>query len=327
MKSRSQLLLEKAIAAMVSAIEIYNKPDFRYREETFSILAINGWELLLKAKWLVENDDKPESLYIEVKKKDGIKSQGMNFLLNRSKNPRTRDVAFLAEKLVEKKLLTQNVWTNIQALLVIRDNAIHFYNPSREIANKLQIVGTASVQNFASLVKEWFDNEMSEFNFHLMPLSFVTLPTQTEAVVFNIEEKNFLEYLDSLAARADETDSQYAVTINFELKLKRSTDTDALGVRLTSDPDAMPIHITEEQALQKYSWDYKKLTAKCRARYSDFKCDKKFHGIRKSLCQDEGNVLCKIRYLDPRNDKSSSKQFYDPDILKEFDKHYTKAAS
>ena len=327
MKSRSQLLLEKAIAAMVSAIEIYNKPDFRYREETFSILAINGWELLLKAKWLVENDDKPESLYIEVKKKDGIKSQGMNFLLNRSKNPRTRDVAFLAEKLVEKKLLTQNVWTNIQALLVIRDNAIHFYNPSRAIANKLQIVGTASVQNFASLVKEWFDNEMSEFNFHLMPLSFVTLPTQTEAVVFNIEEKNFLEYLDSLAARADETDSQYAVTINFELKLKRSTDTDALAFRLTSDSDAIPIHSTEEQDLQKYPWDYKKLTDKCRARYSDFKCDKNFHGIKKSLCQDESNGLCKIRYLDPRNEKSSKKQFYHPDILKEFDKHYTKAAS
>ena len=39
-----------AIAATVGAIEIYNKPDFPYRSETFCILAINGWELLLKAK-------------------------------------------------------------------------------------------------------------------------------------------------------------------------------------------------------------------------------------------------------------------------------------
>ena len=47
MKARSQELVDKSIAAMVSAIEVYNKPDFKYREETFSILAINAWELLL----------------------------------------------------------------------------------------------------------------------------------------------------------------------------------------------------------------------------------------------------------------------------------------
>ena len=327
MKSRSQLLLEKAIAAMVSAIEIYNKPAFRYREETFSILAINGWELLLKAKWLVENDDKLESLYIEDKKNDGIKSQGPNYQLNRSQNPRTRDIGFLAKKLVEKNLITQNVWTNVQALLVVRDNAIHFCDPSIAISNKLQMIGAASVQNFASLVKEWFDNEMSGFNFQLMPLSFVSLPTQTQAVDFNIGEKNLLEYLDRLEAEADETDPQYTVTINFELKLNRSNDTDAPEVRVTSHPDAIPIRMTEEQDLQKYPWDYKKLTGKCRARYTDFKQDKKFHRIKKSLCQDESNSLCKIRYLDPRNEKSSKKELYHPDILKEFDEHYTKAAS
>ena len=51
MKSRYQQLYEKSVSAMMSAIEIYNKPDFKYREETFAILAINSWELLLKSKW------------------------------------------------------------------------------------------------------------------------------------------------------------------------------------------------------------------------------------------------------------------------------------
>ena len=50
MKSRSKELLDRAIAATVAAIEIYNKPDFPYRSETFCILTINGWELLLRAK-------------------------------------------------------------------------------------------------------------------------------------------------------------------------------------------------------------------------------------------------------------------------------------
>ena len=45
-------LVDKSIGSMLSAIEIYNKPDFKYREETFSILAINSWELLLKARIL-----------------------------------------------------------------------------------------------------------------------------------------------------------------------------------------------------------------------------------------------------------------------------------
>lgn len=43
-------LIDKSIGSMLSAIEIYNKPDFKYREETFAILAVNSWELLLKAR-------------------------------------------------------------------------------------------------------------------------------------------------------------------------------------------------------------------------------------------------------------------------------------
>jgi len=36
-------------AAMLAAIEIYNKPQIAYRDECFSILLVNAWELLLKA--------------------------------------------------------------------------------------------------------------------------------------------------------------------------------------------------------------------------------------------------------------------------------------
>ena len=49
-KSKYSLLLEKSIQAVLSAIELYNKPVFSYREESFSILMVNAWELLLKAK-------------------------------------------------------------------------------------------------------------------------------------------------------------------------------------------------------------------------------------------------------------------------------------
>ena len=52
MKAVYKCLLDKSLAAALAAIEIYNKPDFKYREESFVILVVNAWELLLKAKIL-----------------------------------------------------------------------------------------------------------------------------------------------------------------------------------------------------------------------------------------------------------------------------------
>jgi len=42
-------LVRNAVAAITAAIELYNKPRISYREEAVAILAINAWELLLKA--------------------------------------------------------------------------------------------------------------------------------------------------------------------------------------------------------------------------------------------------------------------------------------
>lgn len=42
-------LVRNAKAAMLAAIEIYNKPRFAYRDECCVILLLNSWELILKA--------------------------------------------------------------------------------------------------------------------------------------------------------------------------------------------------------------------------------------------------------------------------------------
>jgi hypothetical protein len=61
--AQSKDLAEKSIHATVAAIEIYNKPDFHYREEAFALLITNAWELLLKAKWLLDHGENIASLY------------------------------------------------------------------------------------------------------------------------------------------------------------------------------------------------------------------------------------------------------------------------
>jgi hypothetical protein len=192
MKAKSKELLERAVAATVSSIEIYNKPTFLYREEAFAVLAINGWELLLKAKWLADHRNRMSCLYVhETKnKKDGSKGKRLVVKQTRSDNPFTHGLDFLAKKLVEEKQLNVTVWYNIQLLLEMRDSAIHFYNFNNDFAIRLHEIGAGSLKNFVVVAREWFGYDLSRYNFYLMPLSFFSLP-KSDAVILNAEERNF----------------------------------------------------------------------------------------------------------------------------------------
>ena len=277
MKSRSKELLDRAVAATVAAIEIYNKPDFLYREEAFAVLAINGWELLLKAKWLADHNNKVSTLYVMEPrtKKDGTKSKKLQVKETRSGNPFTHSLDFLAKKLVEMKAFDANAWANIQALLELRDSSVHFYNRSGAFPMRLQEIGTASLKNFVAATKAWFGRDMSEFNFYLMPLSFVALPQRTEAVVLNHEERKFLAFVESLEPANDDAASPYSVTVNIDIKFTRSKAKDALGVQVTNNPNAPEVRLTEQQIRDRFPWYYDRLTKECRKRYKDFKAAQK----------------------------------------------------
>lgn len=92
------------------------------------------------------------------------------------------------------------------------------------------------------------------------------------------------------------------------------------ALRITDDPSAPQVR--EEDILQNYPLDYDALAQTLRRRYSDFKQDRRFIGIRNSL---RGNPkFCKMRFLDPGNPRSTKKEFYSQEIVNEFDKSYTK---
>ena len=69
------IFTNKSVQAAVAAIEVYNKPNFSYREEAFALLMSNAWELLLKAKWLLDHGDSVDSLYELVDDRLGRKHQ------------------------------------------------------------------------------------------------------------------------------------------------------------------------------------------------------------------------------------------------------------
>src|SRR6266545_2633898 len=81
---RSVRFFRQSEAALLAAIELYNKPDFRYREESFAILALNAWELLLKAKLLAESSNRSQCLYFYEKRQTKKKTPSKKLYLRKN---------------------------------------------------------------------------------------------------------------------------------------------------------------------------------------------------------------------------------------------------
>lgn len=315
--------VDKSVQAAIAAIEIYNKPDFSYREEAFALLMTNAWELLLKAKWIVDNDESELSIYECISDDDGNLMPKMN----RSGNPITFGLTYLAAKFFEdpNSGVSKACYNNILGLVEIRDNSAHFINKDIYFGRRILEIGTASLQNYLNLVDEWFQYDLSQYNFFLMPISFyhgfeAISPVSVSS--YSEQMNRLLDYLEELASDVSEEPSSHQVALTLETRFVRSKDVSSVAFKWTDDPNAPTVRITEEDALKNYPWPYTDLIARLRRRYKDFLVNKEFHRLK-----DEFQKMKKysiLRYLDPGNPKSQRKRFYNPNILKEFDKHYTK---
>ena len=316
--------MDRAISAMVAAIEIYNKPGFPYRNESFTILAINGWELLLKAQWLSVNKNRKNSLYVYESRKnsDGSNSKKRYIRKTRSGTPFTHSIGYLAKKLSDIKILDHSARQNIEIMLEFRDCATHFYNETPYFNSRLYEIGAACIKNFANAANDWFGADVSEFDLHLMPLTFLHLPSKVSGTLLNIEEKNFLAFLGDIDDLKSDPEDPYSVTISIDFRFVKSKTHGALAAIYSKDPSALPIHLTEEDIHERYPWDFARLTDECRKRFKDFKANGNYHKIRKALHSDDR--FAHSRFLDPGNPKSATKIFFNPNIVTEIGKYYEK---
>lgn len=325
-RSISARFVDKAQAAMVSAVEVYNKPTFAYREEAFSILALNAWELLLKAKVLKDaaNDSRAIRVYEPRKTKSGNPSKKLYVKRNRANNAQTISLRRCLIELDKEPAsrLNPEIKANLDALTAIRDNAAHYILASSVLARQALEIEIACVKNFVLLVKHWFAIDLSKYLSLCLPLSFIGGSAEAESIVVTADENRLLKYLQKLASTACTPGSDFAVAIRIDLRLERSALTSASRIRISSDPDAVKVTLSEEDIRAKYPWDYQELTKRLAGRYSDFKQNTKYHDLRKPLCSDEQYV--KLRYLDPGNSKSSKKEFFNSNVFKIFDEQYTK---
>ncbi|MDQ8209772.1 DUF3644 domain-containing protein [Coraliomargarita sp. SDUM461003] len=328
MKSRSRALFDKSIASGLSAIEVYNKPHFAYREETFSVLLVNSWELLLKARIVQLERNRISSIfeYERRKNSNGELSTKLYRKRNRSGNVITVGL-FKSYDLLSSKYgdsIDTRVRSNLEALVEIRDNSIHFFNKDLDLKKKVMEIGAASLKNYAALSKRWFAADLSIYNFFIMPLAFVRDFHTAECVSLNSEERKTLQYIDSLQeSTTEDPASDYSLSLEVDFRIRKKSTTGA-EVRISNSPNAVPIQLSEEDVMDKYPWDYGNLCAYLKNRYIDFLQNPKYHRIRKALEDDKR--YCLERLLDPTNPKSSIKRFYNPNIIREFDKNYTKKA-
>lgn len=326
---RYKTFVDKSIGAALSAIEIYNKPDFKYREETFAILMINSWELLLKAKIIKENKSDLKSIYVMINKvgKKGNKLPSLTADLNRSGNPKTIGLTKCLNLCEQPPIsLHLAVKENIVVLMEIRDTAIHFQHDDLYLSKKVFEIGTASLRNYLTLITDWFNYDLSVYNFFLMPITFFHEFEAIKSFSVNSNKDQIQNLLKYISAKEKETPSEetndFNISLHLETKFVKSTSTESLLVNYSTDPDALKINVQEEDALKNYPFDYDKLTEALRKRYSDFKATQQYHNIRKGLMKIR--KFCKTRHLDPNNLKSPKKDWFSSEVFKEFDKHYTK---
>lgn len=314
-------LIDKSLGSMLSAIEIYNKPDFKYREETFAILAVNSWELLLKARLLKINNFRNNSIYCykPYMNKNGEKSKKKKVLdRNRSNNPKTISIITALQRLEEGNELPPNLKDNIDALIEFRDNAVHFINESN-FSKPLQELGFATIKNYVYIFKQWkINRKLSNYNLYLMPLAYIDDKLDIDAISTN-EEQNFMNLLRTII-KGGKRNVDCDITIKIELKFQKGNSFDTAGVHY--DSNGFPVKLTEEDFRNRYPLTYSDVVDKSRNRYTDFKQGKIFNGIMRNV--KNNYKLYYERKLDTNNPKSQKKGFYSNNIWQELDKYYSR---
>lgn len=234
-------LLGNAKAAMMAAIEIYNKPIFRYRDECVVIFLLNAWELLLKA--ILSN--KGQSVFYRKKRKEPYRTLSW------------RDAFSQTEKYFPGSIKPLPVRKNLELLGTYRDNSVHFYN-AKDFGVLLYALAQTCIKNFRDLLYEIFKVGLEdEINWQLLPLGIkppIDVISYISSSTTSKSSSAVRQYIAELALANNELkqsneDTGRLLTI-FNVKLesvKKIGDADVLiGVQKTGG-DSGPLAIVRTQ--------------------------------------------------------------------------------
>lgn len=312
---RWKAIVDKSIAACCGAIEIYNKPVVSHREETFAILVVAAWELLLKARLIKENGNQLQAIYETeaVKLKDGKPSKRRAIRRNRAGNPITISVSAAIERTsaLSTKPLDAACKGNLELLVDVRNNAVHFVNDDRDLATRVHEVGVAALRNYATALADWFQHDISSLRFAILPLSFdgAVAAQVVPAAKRSQQTKNLLAHMDRAIAEAStSSDGRFAVSLRVETRIVGAGTADAVAIKLGRGPGAVLVELTDAEFLKRWPHDHKQMVTLVKKRLPSVIINNAFHGHVHALRAEER--FAKDRRLDLSNPKSNLKKTY-----------------
>jgi hypothetical protein len=211
-RSSYRKLLANGRAALLAAIEIYNKPRIDYRDECFVILLLNAWELIVKAT-LSKNG---QTIFYPKRRKEPYRTYSLT------------DAFRKAEQFLPATLGVQALRMNVELLSTYRDNATHFYN-APQFGSVIYALAQTSIVNLRDLLQAVFDIKLSDdITWHLLPLGLDTpidpidyISGKTAAGKQSSAVKQFLAQIaaSTQALEAREQDTARLLTV-FKIKLE-----------------------------------------------------------------------------------------------------------
>lgn len=253
----STKIMESSLQAALASIEIYNKPNFNYREQVFVILIVNAWELLLKAKIIRDAGEALDSVYVILPSGKPKSS--------RSGNPMTIDMGHAAKRLK----LHVAVSENLSKLLEIRDTAVHFYF-NESLSYLVFTLGVASLKNYQTLIEDWFGRSLREYNLQILPLAF-TYNFKTLSLL-EIEKQpeviaNLIKSVSSVQSSIDQTsDFHFVCEVITEIRSAKKylEDADFVTHVDSTAPEGSKVFIKTQRLIDRYPITYHELVARVR---------------------------------------------------------------
>jgi len=328
MKPLSESLIENSKSAIMSCIELHNKPSFNYRYEVCAMLSVNGWELILKA---YINENYPE---VKLINKDG------------TTKPFEECVRFVSS---QKGLTFRTTEENLLRLYEFRNNIIHFYKGN--IGVILYALLHKSILLYNSFLKENFNSDLAnDSNLYLLPIGFKPFANPVDFLRKDSEIQKsssavaaFIKSIITSTTKLNSEGIEDSIITGFnvaafnENRIKNAdiivgitkdiSDANLLVLNdigrcsITNDESAKKIQIEEDSLFKTiYVLSYFQIRTKCQELFSDFKQNAKFNKITKSL--KDNPTYHKKRYLDYVNKTGIGQDWYTFAVFDELKKHY-----
>jgi len=202
--------------------------------------------------------------------------------------------------------------------------------------------------NYVEFMKTHFSKDVvGDEGLFIMPLGF-KLPFAPEdfltkkAIQSNAspESRQFIESVIKVIQDLKEDSVEDSIVLGFNIYLesvKKVTNSDLLvaitnkdeaevsftkttAVRISDDPNAMPVQLSDEQFRGTYKYEYQELVDWCRENIDGFLLNQDFHKLKKTMA-GKPEYIGRVK-LNSRNPKSPYKDYYSEQAMEYIQQNY-----